>query len=85
MAIDPRLKELEEARETVNAVIRRALANKSFREVLQANPRAVLLGAGLSEGAAEDFGRDMIVDGVTPDVFCLITCLHTCSNTFTHF
>jgi hypothetical protein len=68
----------ERSRVIADEVVRRALADPSFREKLKSNPVDVLEEAGIKRGPAEDASREMQIDGVSTDLRCDDTCDYTC-------
>jgi hypothetical protein len=74
-----KLGEFAQERELANEVVRRAVADASYRERLRASPQEVLEEAGVRKGLAEDVAREILVDGnPAPDIRCSDTCDWTC-------
>ena len=84
-AARPLISEVMQARSAADAVLRRALAQSSFRQTLRKNPAAALRRAGIPPVAIEDASREIMIDGKPLDSrcseTCLLTCLITCSVT----
>jgi hypothetical protein len=71
----------ENARSKANEVLRHAVADSAFREQLKKDPTNVLKKYGLDEAAAEDFGREMVIDGNRLSALMPGDCSWTCSWT----
>jgi hypothetical protein len=70
-----------EARTVVDFLVRRAVGNQEFREQLKADPIEKFKEFGIPAAFAEDFAREMVVDGDVLEESCTISCSWTCSWT----
>lgn len=77
-AARPLISEVMQARSAADAVLRRALAEPSFRRTLRKNPAAALRRAGIPPVAIEDVSREITIDGKPLDLRCTETCHVTC-------
>ena len=83
----PLISEVMQARTAADGILRRALADRKFRDALRKNPSATLRRAGIPAFAVEDVSREMVVDGASLagdcSETCWVTCLITCAITGT--
>jgi len=67
----------------VNEIAARAKANPAYLQELRANPRQMLLAAGLPDGAVDDVLREEGVGDVQGYMKCWLTCMTTNSCSLT--
>jgi hypothetical protein len=74
----PLQSEVMKARTAADIVLRKAVSDRRFRELLAEDPRTALRKSGVPAIAIEDLAREIVVDGRQPRLDCTETCMVTC-------